>query len=173
MVVPVAPVVAVVGVPAVPVPAVPEVVLLVVPDGVPLVVSDGTLPGSAGTVPGSEGTVPESDGTLPGKAGTAGTVGPAALAVPAVEVVGCVTTVVTPSAVAGGMTTVPVRPAGAPTGAGVVVFVFVPGVVVLGGGLVPPTPVTTRGGAPSGSTQFTSRFEQKSGIVVRSVESAA
>jgi GST-like protein len=140
-----------------------EVELLVVPDEVPPVVSDGTVPGRLGTPPGRLGTPLDKVGTPPGSAGTAGTVGPVALVVPT----GGVTTVVTPEAVVGGMTT-GVRPAGAPAAAeGVVVVVVIPDDAGV------PPPVTTRGEPPSGSTQFTSRFEQKSGMVVRSVDSAA
>jgi hypothetical protein len=143
-------------VPVVPVPV--DVLLLVVPEAVPPVVREGMPPDSVGMPPGSAGTDPENVGTLPGSAGTAGTVGPL--------LVGAVITVVTPDVVVGGITTVP---ADAPLGATGVVL----GVVAVVLDDVPPTPVTTRGGAPSGSTQFTSRFEQKSGIDVRSVESAA
>jgi GST-like protein len=140
------------------VPVLLEPELLVVPDELPPVVSDGTVPGRLGTAPGRLGTPPDKVGTPPGNAGTAGTLGP-------VVPTGGVITVVTPEVVVGGITT-GVRPAGAPIAAeGVVVG----GAVDAG---VPP-PVTTRGVPPSGSTQFTSRLEQKSGIVVRSVESAA
>ncbi|MDB5901226.1 MAG: hypothetical protein JWM26_104, partial [Betaproteobacteria bacterium] len=143
--------------PVVPVLVEPE--LLVVPDEVPPVVSDGTVPGRLGIPPGRLGMPPDKVGTPPGNAGTDGTLGP-------VVPTGGVITVVTPEVVVGGITT-GVRPAGAPVAA--------EGVVVVGGAVdagVPP-PVTTRGVPPSGSTQFTSRLEQKSGIVVRSVESAA
>jgi hypothetical protein len=142
-----------------------EVELLVVPDDVPPVVSEGTPPVRLGTPPGRLGTPLDKVGTPPGSAGTAGTLGPVALVVPA----GGVTTVVTPEAVVGGITTTGVRPAGAPVAVeGVVV-----GVVVLPEDAGVPPPVTTRGEPPSGRTQFTSRLEQKSGMVVRSVESAA
>jgi hypothetical protein len=111
---------------------------------VPLVVVLGTCEGSAGTVlprPGVVlprlGTVLPRFGNCPGKAGTAGTVGVAVVVPP-----------VNPGAVegvAGGVTTVLLPAAGGARG----------------------------GGAPSGSTQLTSRFEQKSGIVVRSLDASA
>lgn len=161
---------------ALPLDPVPDVVpVAVLPEDVlpvalaPPFVSEGTPVSSVGTPLDSVGTPLESVGTPLENVGTAGTVGPAEFAVPPVEALGDVTTVVTPL-VAEGVTPVPVRPAVAP-----VVTVVVVGVAVF---VVPvaddvPIPVTIRGAPPSGTTQFTSRFEQKSGIVVRSVGSAA
>jgi hypothetical protein len=59
---------------------------------------------------------------------------------------------------------------------GVTTTVFPPGAVVPGAVLpeVPPVPAVARGGTPpSGRTHVTSRFEQKSGMVVRSLEASA
>jgi hypothetical protein len=145
------------------VPLALPVLLLVVPDAVLPLVSDGTLPESVGTLPVvSDGTEPgASVGTVPGSAGTAGTVGPVELAVPLVVVEGPVTTVVTPVAVAGGMTTAVGAPRPVTPPLVALVVAVVPVVV-----LVPveldevPAPVTMRGAPLSGSTQFTSRFEQ-------------
>lgn len=128
--------------------------LLVVPDDVPPLVSEGTLAPNDGTPVPNDGTFVPNDGTVPGSAGTDGTVGPVVLAVPAVFVAGGVMTVVTPDTALGGMTVV--EPAAAP----LVVVVGVVGVVVPVDEEEVPIPVTMRGTPPSGSTQFTSRFEQ-------------
>ena len=138
------------------------VVLLVVPEDVPLVVVLGTCDGDAGTVlprPGVVfprlgvvfprlGVVLPRLGTWPGSAGTAGTAGPAVV-VPGVEESGGVTTTC-------GFVVVPVVP--------------VPPVVLW---LELVAPGRCAGGGPSGNTQVTSRFEQKSGIVVRSLDASA
>lgn len=131
----------------VPVPV--DVLLLVVPEAVPPPDSVGTFPPREGTDPG------DSVGMPPGSAGTAGTLGPLALAVPPEDAAGGVTTVVTPVGLVAGMTVAPRTLAGAVP---VAVVAVAGGVLVAGAGS--PPPVTTRGAPPSGSTQFTSRLEQ-------------
>ena len=138
----------------VPVPVV--ALLLVVPDAVPPVVRLGTPDDNVGTGGDSEGIPLDS-------VGTDGTLGPVEREVPAVLVEGGVTTVVTPVVVVGGTTVVP-RTAAEPVPV-VVVVVVVVGVVVVGVvGVadedVPAALGTIRGAPVSGSTQFTSRFEQ-------------
>jgi hypothetical protein len=154
---------------------VPLVVLLVVPLEVPPLVALGTLPGRPGALPVIVGT-------WPGSAGTDGTVGPPLVVPGLVPVVVAVPepviTGVLPSApvdVLGGvMTTVLPPPVVAPVvvpAVPVAPGVPVDPVVVLVEPDVPPAPRTA--GVPSGNRHVTSRFEQKSGIVVRSLDASA
>jgi hypothetical protein len=135
----------------VPLPALPPVVPLAVPPLVPL------------------GTLPVALGTWPGRAGTEGTVGlgeapvvvPLAVVPPLADPAtpGVLNPAAPPVEVAGGVITtvepvVPVVPAGAE-------------VEPVAGGMLRTAP------PPSGSRHVTSRFEQNSGIVVRSLEASA
>jgi hypothetical protein len=153
---------------------VPLVVLLVVPLEVPPLVALGTLPGRPGTLPVIVGT-------WPGSAGTDGTVGPPLVVpglVPAlVPVPEPVITGVLPrepvDVLGGVMTTVLPPPVGAPVVPPVVLPVVpvAPVDPVLVEPDVPAVPRTA--GVPSGNRHVTSRFEQKSGIVVRSLDASA
>jgi hypothetical protein len=135
--------------------AVPLPELLVVPLEVPPLVALGTLPVALGT--------------LPGRAGTDGTVGPREASVGAPLVVvppladpatpGVLNPAAPPVEVAGGVMTtvdpvVPVVPVGV-------------AVEPVAGGMLRTAPL------PSGKRHVTSRFEQNSGIVVRSLEASA
>jgi hypothetical protein len=139
-----------------PLLVVPDVVLpavlLVVPLAVPPVVNVGTCAGRPGTAAGRLGTPEEAVGTD----GTESML--LVVALPLVPT-GGVTTVVTVD------DPWVVNPAcGDDDGVGVGIGV---GVVLVGGARI------RTGGVLSGNTQFTSRFAQKSGMLVRSVVSAA
>jgi hypothetical protein len=127
------------------------VLLLVVPvEAVPLVAL-GTWPGRAGTEPDRVGTWAGSAGTCPDSVGT-----------PPVTLGTCPGSAGTD----GTLGVAPTPPAPVlvePTG-GVMTTVESPS---------PAAPRARRGGGPSGNTHVISRFEQKSGIAVRSVASAA
>lgn len=126
-------------------PDVPLVVPVPLLVVVPLVVVLGTPDGSVVVV-----------GTWLGNVETDGTLGEGPVAVPELFTAGgVVITVVTPGVVGGVTVVLPERP-------------------VWDCGEVPAGGPTRRGGAAlSGSTQVTSRSEQKSGMLVRSVSSAA
>lgn len=94
---------------------------------------------------------------------------------PAVPVLptGLVMTVVTPDESLGEtMTAVLLAPGGVKACPGTVVVIELAGAEMVGG-LTTTGAALTTGADPSGSTQFTFRFEQKSGIDVRSVEVSA
>jgi len=127
------------------------VLLLVVPvEAVPLVAL-GTWPGRAGTEPDRVGTWAGSAGTCPDSVGT-----------PPVTLGTCPGSAGTDGTL-GVAPTLPAPVLVEPTG-GVMTTVESPR---------PAAPRARRGGGPSGNTHVTSRFEQKSGIAVRSVASAA
>ena len=167
---------------AVPPPSVPPVVAEVAEEVVPVAVVPLVvlLVVVLGTPPGKDGTLPLAVGTCPGSPGTAGTVTPPAADPAVAEPTGGVTTVVTFDPAFGGITVTPPASRRKPAGAGpvlprsvpVALFVAVP----LAAELVPPAPAgaaTRVPGVFSGSTQFTLRSEQKSGIEVRSLLASA
>ena len=125
-------------------PVVVPVVPPVVPVAAPLVVVLGTCEGSAGTVLPRLGVVLPKLGTVLPRLGN------------------CPDKAGTAGTVGVAVVVPPVNPGAVEGVAG--------GVTIA---LLPAAGAARRGGAPSGNTQLTSRFEQKSGIVVRSLDASA